>query len=73
MSATVGVVLAAVLCAFCLRLLHGVPVPVLDDAAAAAEDGVHPLNTLFHPDIGDGFETDESLSSNSTNGTHKDL
>ncbi|KAL1380502.1 hypothetical protein pipiens_014144 [Culex pipiens pipiens] len=73
MSSTVGVVLAAVLCAFCLRLLHGVPVPVLDDDAAAAEDGVHPLNTLFHPDIGDGFETDESLSSNSTNGTHKDL
>lgn len=31
------------------------------------------MNTLFHPDIGDGFETDESLASNSTNGTHKDL
>uniref|UniRef100_A0A1Q3FNV1 Putative conserved secreted protein n=1 Tax=Culex tarsalis TaxID=7177 RepID=A0A1Q3FNV1_CULTA len=72
MTSTVGVMLAAVLCcAFCLRLLHGVPVPVLPEDAS--EEGVHPLNTLFHPDIGDGFETNESLSSNSTNGTHKDL
>lgn len=68
-----GVVLAVVLCAFCLRLLHGVPVPVNDEVSSTDGDGIHPLSSLFHPDIGNGFETDESLTSNSTNGTHQDL
>lgn len=72
-STVFGVVLVAVLCAFCVRLLHGVPVPVNDESGAASGDGIHPLSTLFNPDIGNGFETDESLVRNSTNGTHQDL
>lgn len=72
MSPIMSAILAAILCAFFLQL-QGIPVP--DDSSSESDNGVHPLNTLFHPDIGDGFEEDNNtLDSNSTgNGTHQDL
>lgn len=61
-------VISVVLCAFFLQL-HGVPLP-----GSEGGSGIHPLSTLFNPDVGDYWSGgNETLASNSTNGTHKDL
>lgn len=66
--ATLSYVLAVALCAFFLRL-HGAPLSGEEESS-----GIHPLSSLFNPDFGDYWGAgNESLESNSTNGTHKDL
>ncbi|XP_055611265.1 uncharacterized protein LOC129757906 [Uranotaenia lowii] len=60
---------AAALCMLFLQL-EGIPVP----SDSASDSGIHPLNTLFHPDEGSAWSSSESdLTANNTNGTHKDL
>ncbi|XP_062550212.1 uncharacterized protein LOC134214955 [Armigeres subalbatus] len=61
-------VISVVLCAFFLQL-HGIPLP-----GSEGSSGIHPLSTLFNPDVGDYWSGgNETLETNSTNGTHKDL
>lgn len=66
-SSSTYVMPIVVLSAFFLQL-HGVPLP-----GSEGSSGIHPLSSLIQSADGDWNASNESLESNSTNGTHKDL